>query len=89
MARKERPLLLLPPFNHYEVTDDPPYVLRIEYRLLVSGGFDFDVIIWNPYVEHLILRLSGHSNSICGVEARTFVSGMTVCVCVSHTDSAA
>ena len=21
-----------------------------EYRLLVSGGFDFDVIVWNPYV---------------------------------------
>ena len=56
--------------NHYKVTADPPYVLRIEYRLLVSGGFDFDVIIWNPYVEHLILRLSGHSNSICGVEVR-------------------
>ena len=39
-----------------------------EYRFLVSGGFDFDVIVWNPYVEHLILRLPGHTNSICGVE---------------------
>ncbi|KAJ8614616.1 hypothetical protein CTAYLR_008986 [Chrysophaeum taylorii] len=39
-----------------------------EYRFLVSGGFDFDVIIWNPYVEHYILRLPGHNNAICGVE---------------------
>jgi len=39
-----------------------------EYRFLASGGFDFDVIVWNPYVEHLILRLPGHNNSICGVQ---------------------
>ncbi|TMW63890.1 hypothetical protein Poli38472_014800 [Pythium oligandrum] len=39
-----------------------------EYRFLVSAGFDFDVLVWNPYVDQLILRLHGHNNSLCGVE---------------------
>lgn len=39
-----------------------------EYRFLVSGGFDFDVIIWNPYVDNYIVRLPGHSNTIRGIE---------------------
>lgn len=38
------------------------------YRFLVSGGFDFDIVIWNPYVEHYILRLPGHNNAICGIQ---------------------
>ena len=37
-----------------------------EYRFLVSVGFDFDVLVWNPYVSNLILRLSGHTCSLCG-----------------------
>ncbi|KDO35228.1 hypothetical protein SPRG_00073 [Saprolegnia parasitica CBS 223.65] len=39
-----------------------------EYRFLVSAGFDFDALVWNPYVDQLILRLHGHQNSLCGVE---------------------
>ncbi|KUG01127.1 putative WD repeat-containing protein [Phytophthora nicotianae] len=39
-----------------------------EYRFLVSAGFDFDALVWNPYVDQLILRLHGHNNSLCGVE---------------------
>ena len=39
-----------------------------EYRFLVSAGFDYDALVWNPYVEHLILRLHGHTSSLCGVE---------------------
>ncbi|CAK9106612.1 Uncharacterized WD repeat-containing protein alr2800 [Durusdinium trenchii] len=39
-----------------------------EYRFLVSAGFDYDALVWNPYVEHLILRLSGHSAPLCKVE---------------------
>ena len=38
------------------------------YRFLVSAGFDYDAFVWNPYVEHLILRLHGHNSSLCGVE---------------------
>lgn len=38
-----------------------------EYRFLVSGGFDFDIIVWNPYVTELILRLSGHTSAIRGL----------------------
>ena len=30
-----------------------------DYRFLVSAGFDYDALVWNPYVEHLILRLHG------------------------------
>lgn len=37
-----------------------------EYRFLVSVGFDFDVLVWNPYVSNLILRLSDHTCSLCG-----------------------
>ncbi|KAG9407339.1 hypothetical protein AC1031_002067 [Aphanomyces cochlioides] len=39
-----------------------------EYRFLVSAGFDFEALVWNPYVDQLILRLHGHQNSLCGVE---------------------
>ena len=39
-----------------------------EYRFLISVGFDFDVLVWNPYVANLILRLSDHGCSLCGVE---------------------
>ena len=35
---------------------------------MVSGGFDYDVLVWNPYVERLILRLHGHNAPIVGVE---------------------
>ena len=38
-----------------------------EYRFLFSVGFDFDVLVWNPYVANLILRLSDHGTSLCGV----------------------
>jgi WD40 repeat protein len=38
-----------------------------EYRFLVSAGFDYDAMVWNPYVNHLILRLNGHTSSLCGV----------------------
>jgi WD40 repeat protein len=38
-----------------------------EYRFLFSVGFDFDVLVWNPYVANLILKLSDHGCSLCGV----------------------
>ena len=39
-----------------------------DYRFLISGGFDYDALVWNPYVERLILRLHGHTAPLCGVE---------------------
>ena len=40
-----------------------------EHHFLVSGGFEHELIVWNPYVQQLIVRLPGHVDSICGVEA--------------------
>ena len=39
-----------------------------EYRFMVSVGFDYEGIVWNPYVKHMILKLHGHTSSLCGVE---------------------
>ena len=43
-----------------------------EYRFLVSAGFDYDAMVWNPYVEKLILPLHGHNSSLSNV---TIVDG--------------
>jgi len=44
-----------------------------EYRFLVSAGFDYDALVWNPYVEKLILPLHGHNRLVptvcCAVRA--------------------
>eukprot|EP00698_Gefionella_okellyi_P023237 TRINITY_DN7870_c0_g1_i1.p1 TRINITY_DN7870_c0_g1~~TRINITY_DN7870_c0_g1_i1.p1 ORF type:complete len:1084 (+),score=205.12 TRINITY_DN7870_c0_g1_i1:81-3332(+) len=37
-------------------------------RLLISGGFDRDVIVWNPYTQKPIWNLEGHKDSIVGIE---------------------
>jgi WD40 repeat protein len=39
-----------------------------DHRFMVSGGFDYDALVWNPYVERLILRLHGHTAPLVGVE---------------------
>ena len=39
-----------------------------EYRFMVSVGFDYEGVVWNPYVKHMILKLHGHTSSLCGVE---------------------
>ena len=39
-----------------------------DHRLLVSGGFSYDLVINNPYVSNPISRLRGHCSSIVGVE---------------------
>jgi len=41
---------------------------NVDYRFMVSAGFDYDALVWNPYVEHLILRLHGHTAPLCKVE---------------------
>ena len=37
-------------------------------RFLFSAGFDYDALVWNPYVEQIITHLYGHSASLCNVE---------------------
>ena len=32
-----------------------------EHRFLISAGFDYEAVVWNPYVEKMILRLHGHT----------------------------
>jgi WD40 repeat protein len=39
-----------------------------EQNILISCGFEFDVLIWNPYVNEPICVLRGHEAPIIGVE---------------------
>lgn len=32
--------------------------------MLFSAGFDHEICIWNPYIDHLIYKISGHTNTI-------------------------
>ena len=38
------------------------------YNLLISCAFDFEVMVWNPYVSVPIARLTGHEAPLVGVE---------------------
>jgi len=38
------------------------------YNLLVSCGFEFDALVWNPYVSIPICQLKGHEAPLCGIE---------------------
>eukprot|EP00741_Cyanophora_paradoxa_P008331 tig00001299_g8060.t1 len=38
-----------------------------EYRYLFSSGFDADVFVWNPFMERLVGRLSGHKRPLVGI----------------------
>ena len=37
------------------------------YKILVSVGFDFKVMVWNPYSNHAIIKLQGHESPLVGV----------------------
>ncbi|CAM9771885.1 unnamed protein product [Ectocarpus sp. 4 AP-2014] len=45
-----------------------------DHRLIVSGGFSYDLVVNNPYVPSPISRLRGHCSSIVGVEHVTGTS---------------
>lgn len=36
--------------------------------LLFSAGFDHEICVWNPYIDNLIYKISGHSSPILGVK---------------------
>ena len=38
-----------------------------KHKVLVSCGFDFDVIVWNPYLQTSIMTLVGHEHPLVGV----------------------
>jgi WD40 repeat protein len=38
-----------------------------KHKLIVSCGFDFEVFVWNPYLEERIMRLDGHEHPLVGV----------------------
>ncbi|CAG9333906.1 unnamed protein product [Blepharisma stoltei] len=38
------------------------------YNLLISCGFEFDALVWNPYVSEPICHLKGHESPLTGVE---------------------
>jgi len=31
-----------------------------KHKIIVSCGFDFEVFVWNPYLEERIMKLDGH-----------------------------
>lgn len=37
------------------------------YKVLISVGFDFQVLVWNPYQQTHIMRLEGHEYPLVGV----------------------
>lgn len=37
------------------------------YKIIVSCSFDFDVLVWNAYLEHPIARLEGHEAPLMSV----------------------
>lgn len=38
-----------------------------KHKIIVSCGFDFEVFIWNPYLEERIMKLDGHEQPLVGV----------------------
>jgi hypothetical protein len=38
-----------------------------KHKILVSCGFDFEVFVWNPYLEEKIMKLDGHEYPLVGV----------------------
>ena len=37
------------------------------FKILVSVGFDFKVMVWNPYWKDAIIKLDGHESPLVGV----------------------
>ena len=42
-----------------------------KHKVLVSVGFDFDVLVWNPYLTCPIMTLEGHEHPLVGVNCLT------------------
>jgi WD40 repeat protein len=42
--------------------------ISIHHKLIVSCSFDFDILVWNAYLEHPVARLEGHEAPLMNVE---------------------
>jgi WD40 repeat protein len=40
-------------------------------KIIVSCGFDFEIFVWNPYLEEKIMKLDGHEHPLVGVTCLT------------------
>jgi WD40 repeat protein len=37
-------------------------------KVLVTGGYDYNLMVWNPYVERCVQTITGHTAHIVGIE---------------------
>ena len=42
--------------------------ISVHFKLIVSCSFDFDILVWNAYLEHPVARLEGHEAPLMNVE---------------------
>jgi WD40 repeat protein len=41
--------------------------VSVHHKLIVSCSFDFDILVWNAYLEHPVARLEGHEAPLMNV----------------------
>jgi len=39
----------------------------LQHKLIVSCSFDYDLLVWNAYLEHPVARLEGHEAPVANV----------------------
>lgn len=37
------------------------------HKIIISCGFDFEVFVWNPYLQRPLFKLDGHEDPLVGV----------------------
>ena len=50
-----------------------------EIKFLVSSAYDFDIYIWNPYIELPVAKLSGHEAPVIGISCLPAMGLMITC----------
>lgn len=55
--------------GHKKAVRDIAYSAK--HKVIISVGFDFDVYVWNPYVEGSIQYLQGHESPLIGVQCQS------------------
>ena len=64
MERLAGPVRILQ--GHQKAVRDIAYSEK--HKAIISCGFDFEVYVWNPYVEAKIQKLTGHESPLVGVK---------------------
>jgi WD40 repeat protein len=39
------------------------------HKTLLSVGCEKDIYVWNPMCQHVVHRIQGHNNTLCGIYA--------------------